>query len=144
MNEHGPQAFPALDDQSETMGPPIEAKTLLTQCMGSETLALMLLSELENSGRETVQIICQSMMEQDFEAAREAAHSLKGAAGIIGAERLRELAAQLENAGKQGRIREMEEYTEPLRDEMKRCLEFLPRLSNELSAKAVPELPVSR
>lgn len=141
MTEFGLQAKSPLGSSADMSNPPICGRTLLDQCMGSESLALMLLTELESSVQDTVQSIVHSIREKDLTKAQEAAHSLKGAAGIIGAESLREIAANLESAGKEGQILAMEEWSERLQIEMQRCLEYIPQLRQGIAPSTKAEVP---
>jgi HPt (histidine-containing phosphotransfer) domain-containing protein len=92
----------SLDLRCETVAPPIDANILLAHCMGNVSLAVTLLGELEANGKQQVDAIGRQVANDDPYAAAEAAHALKGAAAIIGAEPLRGKAAEIEAAGRDG------------------------------------------
>lgn len=104
----------------------INLEMLFTNCMGSAPFALALLEELEASGMEHVRTIAKYALAEDCAATAEAAHSLKGAAGIIGAESLQSVAAAIESAGRSDDIDSVTQLVEVIRQEMERCLAQIP------------------
>ena len=115
--------------------PPVDTEVLLSHCMGNISFALALLGELEANGKQQVDAIALHVAAGDPEAVAEAAHSLKGGAAIIGAEPLRELAAEVEAAGRAGEPSLLLDMVQDLRDEMDRCLTFIPILRAKAVAK---------
>ena len=69
--------------------PPIDSEVLFSRCMGNVSFAFTLLSELDANGKQQVDAIVRYVANDEPHAAAEVAHSLKGAAAIIGAEPLR-------------------------------------------------------
>jgi HPt (histidine-containing phosphotransfer) domain-containing protein len=118
-------------------GVAINSDVLFKNCMGSVSFALTLLAELEASGIAQIETITKNAAAADWAATAEAAHSLKGAAGIIGAEPLQSLAAKIESTGKTADIESIAPLVEGLRQEMERCLVQIPviRLHQQLVAK---------
>ncbi|HUP77212.1 MAG TPA: Hpt domain-containing protein [Pirellula sp.] len=108
--------------------PAIDSDALVTRCMGNMAFALSLLSELEDNGMVYVENIAQHVAAKECAAAADAAHSLKGAAGIIGAEPLRLLAAQIESAGNSNAMESITLLVEDLRQEMEKCLLQIPTI----------------
>jgi PAS domain S-box-containing protein len=122
--------------------PPLDVPTLLRRCMGSLDLMDSLLAELESSGAGQVEKIANSFAHGDCSQTAEAAHALKGAAGIMGAESIRQTAATLEKAGRAGTLEGLDAAIADLKMEMNRCLSFIPtarQKARELSATAVGE-----
>ena len=84
--------------------PPIDTQVLFSHCMGNVSFAFTLLNELEAIGKQQVDAIVLHAVSNEPYAVADAAHSLKGAAAIIGAERLREKAAEIEAASRRQRL----------------------------------------
>jgi len=91
----------------------------------------MLLGELESSGQRQVDAIVLHAASDEPHAVAEAAHSLKGAAAIIGAESLRGLAVEVEAAGRDGETTLLLDLVRDLRSEMDRCLSYIPTVRIE-------------
>lgn len=106
--------------------PAIDVEVLLNHSMGNVEFAMALLTELETSGLQYVEKIESSAASGDAGATGEAAHSLKGAAAIIGAESLRSLAARIEAVGESQDLAGVLPVIEELHREMARCLAQIP------------------
>jgi CheY-like chemotaxis protein len=121
---------PAADDPPLANGspPPIDANALTARCMGSVAFAASLLDELANTGEQRVEEIARQAAAGDAAATAAAAHSLKGAAGIVTAEAVRSLAAEIEVAGNAGDLAAIAKQIEELRREMRQCLAFIPTI----------------
>ncbi len=125
----------APDRQMQPTAPPIDAEVLFARCMGNVSFALSLLGELEANGKQQVDAIVQQAADGQPRAAAEAAHSLKGAAAIIGAEPLRAKAAEIEAAGRDGEASLLAEMVHDVRSEMDRCLAYVPTLRAEIQRR---------
>lgn len=108
--------------------PAINAEALLENCLGSMAFALSLLAELELSGSQYVNLISKHANSSNWKATSESAHTLKGAAGIIGAESLRSLATQIEVAVEVGDVERIASLVNTLGEEMERCLAQIPTI----------------
>ena len=111
---------------------PIDAKSLFKRCFGSLELASSLLDELESTGHERVKEIRQKAKQQDADAIALAAHSLKGATGVLCASTLQQLSAEIEQAGHAFNLEGIETLIHDISNEMKRCLDNLPQLREEM------------
>ena len=100
--------------------------------MGNAALALAFLEELEATGQQQIETLEILAARRDAVSVAEAAHSLKGAAGIIGAEPLRMRAAALEAAGDSGSLDLLADSIADLRREMARCLAEIPLLRERM------------
>ena len=119
--------------------PPIDADALLNRCMGSVEFMESLLSELESSGTGHVDDIDRGLQQNDARQTADAAHALKGAAGILSAEPVRRLAADIEQSAKSGTLDGLEATIIELRSQMDRCLKFIPsvkRTARQAEAKS--------
>ncbi|MEX1027252.1 MAG: Hpt domain-containing protein [Candidatus Paceibacterota bacterium] len=104
----------------------INPELLFTNCVGSVSFALRMLKEFESSGMVAVETMAKHAAAADCTAVAGAAHSLKGVAGIIGAEPLRLLAAKIEAAGETADIESIADLVGDIRQEMERCLVQIP------------------
>ena len=119
---------PFAGQQNSDLVPAIDTDALLSRCMGNMAFALSLLCELETNGMAYVETIAQHVAAKKCEAAADAAHSLKGAAGILGAEPLRFLAAEIESAGHLNAMERIPRLVEELRKAMEECLLQIPNI----------------
>ncbi len=125
------------DDQQAETCTAINTDVLFLNCMGSVSFALTLLDELEASGKVQVETIAKHAAEADCDATVEAAHSLKGAAGILGATVLQSLAAKIESAGKSADIESIALHVGGIRQEMARCLSQIPVIRQQTQSATV-------
>ncbi len=106
----------------------INSEVLFKNCLGSGAFALTLLEELELSGKQYVDSIARHLSSANSKATGAAAHSLKGAAGIVGAELLRSLASQIELASEMADTDSIAPLVFRLGEEMERCLAQIPAI----------------
>jgi Amt family ammonium transporter len=123
-------------DPASIAPPPIDFAALTTRCMGNFAFAASLLDELASTGEQRVQEIAQHATNRNSAAAAAAAHSLKGAAGIVTAEALQSLAAEIEMAAKSGDLDKIMGRIDELRREMRDCLDYIPILRPELPSES--------
>lgn len=128
-NSRGPDS-PAKD---APRGSPIGVESLLDRCMQDPGFALALLSELENSAPQLVELLAEQVQADDAAAAAESLHQLKGASGIVSADHLHELARRGEAAGREGNGQQLKTLLPKIRKGLDECLEFLPTLRDRLS-----------
>ncbi|MFM2044169.1 MAG: hypothetical protein RLY86_2745 [Pseudomonadota bacterium] len=117
--------------------------------VGSDVLDIEMLSELVGDDAETLDSLLQSFLSsadglteetlthlgaEDATALRASAHSLKGAAGYVGAKRLAEAAGAVETAAAQGRLEEARRWApalRPLLEEVQTAIEKM-RVEDQL------------
>lgn len=106
---------------------PIDVGVLVTRCLGDLSFLRLIVKEFEVTGQVQVRKIVQHAQCGDAKAAAEAAHRLRGAASIIGAEGLSTITVQVEaHAGDvDGALLRL---THDLQTEMDRCLAYIPCL----------------
>lgn len=102
--------------------------------MGNVDFALSLVEELEMTLDSRVGDICDSADREDLAGTAEAAHTLKGAAGILYAYSIKELAAEIESAARSSETERLADKVRDLKTEMRKCLDFLPSLRTDLVA----------
>ncbi len=125
-------ALPSAQQACESV--PIDRGALLARCMGNLEFAQSVLSAFEAELVERVDQIAGQVGQCDVRAATESAHALKGAAGMVTAESLRQLAQQIEAAGKAGTLAEALPLADRLREEADRCLRYIPQLRELIGA----------
>jgi PAS domain S-box-containing protein len=108
--------------------PPIDREALLSHCAESAEFARSLLSDFAVDLPMRLEQIVRHVGEGDATAVSEAAHSLKGSAGILAATAVRKVAAELEAAGKAGKLAEMTPLVNRLGEEIEHCLNYLPEI----------------
>jgi Amt family ammonium transporter len=106
--------------------PPINAEALYERCLYDVDFMCSLLAELETMGPNRLADIAKQVEREDCLQASNAAHALKGAAALMGAEPIRRLTSSIEEIGRTGTLEGMPELVAELTTEMQRCLEFLP------------------
>jgi HPt (histidine-containing phosphotransfer) domain-containing protein len=100
--------------------------------MGNLEFAESLLSDFGKDLPEHVAKIARNGAAGDGKGMAEAAHALKGAAGTVAAEAVRDIAAAIEAQGKAGSLAEVAALTDQLRDAAERCLQFIPKVRKEI------------
>ncbi|XZE54344.1 PAS domain S-box protein [Planctomycetaceae bacterium SH139] len=104
---------------------PFDSKRFVEDCcMGDRDFAHSLLESFSVNSVKRLEEIVAHAKSQDAAAAGESAHGLKGIAGIVAAERLWDLAEQIETAGKDNELSQIESLLEELKDEVKACCSF--------------------
>jgi HPt (histidine-containing phosphotransfer) domain-containing protein len=106
---------------------PVDWNRLDQTCDGDKEFASELIGTFETSGEQSLQEIQDGLAKNDLSAAQRAAHSLKGAAGSIGAMIARNVAADLEIAAKEGDAGKAALLLDVLRGEIARANEYLHR-----------------
>ena len=66
-------------------------------------------------------------------------HALKGVAGNLSAESLRDISAELERCGRSGQLDQTEQYMDQLHQEVGRCLAYLPQVEGFIRDSAKSE-----
>ncbi|WP_194242451.1 PAS domain S-box protein [Gimesia benthica] len=121
-------------DQSEQSRAesPIDSQQLWERCFKNLDFANSLLNELEAVGPDRITEIQENADQQNLTGIADAAHALKGTAGILCASPLYDLSLQVEKASQN------ESYTDDLNElikqvvaEMQECLDSLPKLREE-------------
>jgi Amt family ammonium transporter len=120
---------------------PVEPATLLDRCMGDGAVAILLLTKLESQILHDLEAIGAALPKQDCESVARVAHALKGAAGAVAAEPIREIAARIEIAARSGAFADAERDLETLRDEVRRCIEYLPTARAHIASAGAPAGP---
>ena len=104
---------------------PIDYDSLLQRCVGNAGVMEKILNKFQEQVQQDMDKLTSSVRAADAEQITLLAHALKGAAGNLSAESLREVAAQLEQLGRSGDLEQAEEHCARLHQEVQRCLDYL-------------------
>ena len=100
--------------------------TILEQCGGSKSTAVMVLEEFLNQVPTDIGEMETSLANGDLLTASKAAHRLKGTAGVLGAVRLHPLCADMELTSKGGDGVKAAEIFAELKVEAQTCVDAVP------------------
>jgi len=133
------ETLPTTDEQtSMTPGDqsdaPIQSDVLLERCLGDVNFMDTLLNELAASGPIRVAEISRQFELNNHVETANAAHALKGAAAILGAEPIRQLTATIEELGRSGTLEGVAQMLIDLQLEMNRCLHYIPTVKQTIAA----------
>lgn len=112
-------------DDIDVVQSPIDFSQLRRRCMGNPTLVSLLLEQFRQSVPPSIAEIERLVQVGDTVAVSDAAHSLRGAAGIIAARPVADIAGRLEDAGRSGRTDHCRHLVGELRTAVDRCLAHL-------------------
>ncbi len=124
--------------ERDLKAPPIN-KTVFFEdrCMGDIGLALSLLESFSATSWERTREILEATKNGDAKSAGMAAHTLKGSAGILLADRLAEILRKIEEAGVSDDLRGLESMTEALVEEVDSCRRFVVACITEIRQNAL-------
>ncbi len=106
--------------------PPINAERLLGRCLGDINFMKTMLAELASTGPSRVADIVECAERKDCVQTANAAHALKGAAAVLGADPILQLTTKIEGIGRGGSLEGVQELLLELQSEMDRCVRFIP------------------
>lgn len=109
-----------------------DPREFLARCFRDVKLALALLDEFDASLTSTISEMTLLCVSEDMNEVAEVAHSLKGAASIIGAEDIRAAAAEIEIAGRIGDATRLPHLLQKLRTDADACRSSIAHLREQL------------
>jgi HPt (histidine-containing phosphotransfer) domain-containing protein len=121
-----------LPDQSQ----PISMEALLDRCLGNRGFAESMLVVFEKRVRELMGDLEESVPAADSERIAFLAHALCGTSRGASAGPLGRVAAELEHIARSGDLLGADECMRLLRDEFRRCLDHLPKITTGATQKA--------
>ncbi len=118
---------PVVVEVEDVADPPLNPARLqeLRQTFDDDEFLQELLDIFLEDGPRHLRTMRQALDEGDGGKLEKAAHSLKGMAGNLGADRLRELASLLERAGRDGALERCSELIDQATSEFERLARFL-------------------
>lgn len=118
--------YTIADDQpASDCSAPIDLKILERRCMGNGDLVSRLLNEFQLTLPRSVDVLDHYLSAGEESQLAEAAHSLKGAAGIIAADSVAKLAASIEVAVRAKELVKCNTLLSCLRQAVSECIEQL-------------------
>jgi HPt (histidine-containing phosphotransfer) domain-containing protein len=121
--------------------PPLAIDELIERCMGDTGTVKMILNEFERQTAADLIALGQHFASRDMESAAKVAHTLKGASGVVAADRLSGVAAEIERNCRRGDLADAERLMGELKLEVNRCIEYLPA-AHAASASSDPAASV--
>ncbi len=109
---------------------------LLKRWGGKRDFADMLIAKFREQAPAEVEKLEQSISAGDAEETMHVAHGLKGAAGYVAAESIREFAARLEEMGRAGNLSGAESCLSQLKSAVCRCIDYSQDTSTDTTANA--------
>ncbi len=136
-----PQAQPNGHDgpanQNAPISPPaFDYDALLKRWGGKKDFVEMLVAKFRKLAPTEVENLERSISAGDAEETMRVAHGLKGAAGYVAAESIRELAARLEEMGRAGNLSDAESCLSQLKSAVCRCIDYSQDTSTDTTANA--------
>jgi CheY-like chemotaxis protein len=120
---------------------PLDVPSLLDRCMGNVEFLKRLLDKFRNRIGEDVERLSQAVEAQNAQETARLAHSLKGSAANVSAITLSHLALELEQLGVAGDLTPAEACLAKIREEVDRCIEYVPVVSSPAAPDAAPKPP---
>jgi two-component system sensor histidine kinase/response regulator len=99
----------------------LDVAALLDRCSGNSDLALKILDKFEGQVAGLIAQLHGCAQKDDAAQLARVAHTMKGTAGVIGAEPLRLALAELEQLGRKNALVEVPASLQRLQDEISRC-----------------------
>jgi signal transduction histidine kinase/CheY-like chemotaxis protein len=113
-----------------------DVESLIDRCSGNPALALSILEKFEKQTGAALAEIEQSISSGDMDQAAKLSHALKGSAGMVGADPIRSVAAELEKLARTSAIESIGQTLASLRHVVQLCSSDLPAIRNALTAAA--------
>ena len=116
--------------------PPLDTRVVLERCMGDSALLSTILDSFTRTLPEQVDAFAAAVAEGDRSGATLAAHTIKGAAGLVTASTLRDLAnrcEQLEHDDSHADLDDLRKQIDALRAEADRCIDHAAKIRQELN-----------
>ncbi len=113
---------------------PLDVEAALQRCMDDSEFLAATLDSFVTEVPGYIDELERLIESGDAESATRAAHSIKGAAGMVTAESLRAVAAELEALGKEGRLSQARDELDQLKAEWARCTRYIDDLQKAGSA----------
>jgi two-component system sensor histidine kinase/response regulator len=129
-----PPTSPATPAPNVQWAPPFDNQVLLERCLGTLSVAELILTEFEKQAVSDVRHIEMLVETGDAVRLAQVAHALKGAAGILSAERLHDVVAEIEEMARAADWAGIRRQLPTLTTETDRCVKYL-----RISRKALPQ-----
>jgi two-component system sensor histidine kinase/response regulator len=115
---------------------PVDVPELQRRCLGNRKIAAKALVKFGETLESYVQAISDGVGQGDAGSVASAAHKIKGAAGNVSAERVRQVAAELEQLARADSLSQLQPPLDELREEVDRVKAYL---ATALQTLALPK-----
>jgi len=105
--------------------PPCDVEALINRCMGKAAFAARMVAKFQNAAPTDIEQMAAALADGDHTTLGELAHSFKGVAASLSAERLRSLAEQLQTIAEGQDLSDAEACIDGLREELQRFGTYL-------------------
>jgi signal transduction histidine kinase/DNA-binding response OmpR family regulator len=120
---------------------PLNAQLALERCMGDLDFLRATLDSFSEEIPKYITQLQDAVTTGNAEGAANSAHSIKGAAAMITAAALSEIAGELEAAGKTGNLEHAPAQLQALREELDRCMAFIPHIDQHVGPNPETTVP---
>ncbi len=103
----------------------IDVESALERCLGDMEFLVETLASFEQETSTYIDRLETGAAQGDARSVAESAHAIKGAASMVSAESLRQVAGELETLGRAADVAAAAKRTPALREEFERCVEFI-------------------
>ncbi|HTW95916.1 MAG TPA: response regulator, partial [Tepidisphaeraceae bacterium] len=134
-NQSGENA-PATPDAADSDSAPFSTQALMEICMGNPVTALQALQEFKRQVEQDLPRFQTSLSVHDSKGFASLAHALSGSAGFLRAQKLQQISADLEKMGRDDELASANGLLDALREELRRCLDYLPAAQEMVSKNA--------
>jgi signal transduction histidine kinase/CheY-like chemotaxis protein len=143
LNQQNPAVAEIAHDDNpsknvQTAQAPILADLLVERCMADVDTIGIVLEKFEKQAQANIERLAQALSIQDSAAIAKIAHQFKGTAGILAAEHLHHLTAELEQMCRLGQLDGVGHQLDALTQEIQRCIDYLPELRTLVDTKLAP------
>ena len=133
-NDVRPRTLPgyqldARDFRQLLATPPIDRDLLLVQCLNNVDFAMNLLDQFQKTSQFRLDVFDAALQAKDHVKIANAAHGLKGVAGILAANALMEVCTNLISSVEADDWNEIRDLIRQLHREMSRMIDYIPRVA---------------
>ncbi len=125
------EATPHGMEHEPVAAAPINAEALAVQCMDDLSFMERLLDRFEVEAPDRLEDIERHVAAGDNAGVAASAHALKGISAMLAAERVRLVAANVENEARAGTLDHVEQLVVELREELQECLDYVPEVRED-------------
>jgi CheY-like chemotaxis protein len=138
LSDNATKTTPVLEivQQTPPRMPTLDVESLIARCSGNPALALSILEKFEKQAAVALAEIDQSISAGDTERTAKLSHALKGSAGMVGADPIRTVAAELEKLARSSALDQASQTLASLREAIDKCVGELPAIREKLSSVA--------
>ncbi len=112
---------------------PIDVNAMLKRCMNNHKIVLLMLEKFREQAQGDLETLRIAIPAGDSHRVFEVAHALKGAARLLSAERVCDVAMKLESMGRSANLESAGVQLQSLETEVRACLDYIPTAIRDVS-----------